>query len=81
MDATETKIMQIRAAAGNTCETCPTCAKDKYMPYRRMVDGVIVEGCIDACHRDYIYGASLGWHIRVEAREHRAMYLRHMRSL
>lgn len=55
-----------------SCERgiCSTCIQRVQMPYRRIVDGVIVEGCVDACHGMYLERPSntFTWHMRREAK-------------
>jgi len=66
------KILALRLAAGNDCETCPTCARPANAPYRRIVDGRIVEGCIDAAHTvACLVGGTREWHYRKAAVAHR----------
>lgn len=52
-------------------EKCPTCTRSVFSPYRRLFNGKIVEGCIDASHDDKLYGESLRWHNRKEAKDFR----------
>lgn len=77
------KINAIRAAARGVSlealadEPCPTCCRPAAAPYRRIVDGRIVEGCCDAHHSlGSLYGESLAWHARRESREIRRVALR-----
>jgi hypothetical protein len=47
---------------------CPTCGKPAAAPYRRVVAGEIVEGCVDAHHSlGRLTGKSAAWHARTEA--------------
>ena len=70
--ATSARINAIRAAAGNPMTRCPTCARPAHDPYRRIVDGQISEGCIDAFHHGRTCaGASTEWHMRPSAAQHR----------
>lgn len=73
--ANSTKIESIRRAAGGEMHRCPTCTRSVDAPYRRIVDGAIVEGCIDASHTDSMsvgVGNSQAWHNRPQARKMRA---------
>lgn len=81
MDHISSAILAIRASAGNPCDTCPTCTRARHAPYRYVKDGRIWYGCVDACHTGYLYGESLAWHTRQEARAIRANTLRKLRSL
>jgi hypothetical protein len=48
---------------------CPTCTRSYELPYRRQdASGKIVEGCVDKCHTGHLYGNSLAWHERKEAK-------------
>ena len=61
------KILSIRAAAGNPCNTCPTCGRAPSAPYRRYdAQGRVTEGCIDATHTGRLVGTSESnrWHMR-----------------
>ena len=40
---------------------CNTCVKAETNPYRRIVKGVIIEGCIDPIHDSHLVGNSLAW--------------------
>lgn len=52
-----------------TNPTCNTCCRSTHAPYRRRDErGKIVEGCVDACHSEHVYGADAAWHNRPEAR-------------
>lgn len=53
-------------------EKCNTCGRSVFSPYRRHVNGKIIEGCIDASHEGKLYGESLRWHNRKEAKDFRA---------
>lgn len=78
------EIMDIRRSAGNPCVSCPTCCQPRTKPYRRRVNGKIVEGCIDACHTDTllgVFGASRDWHFRPEAAEMRRKTLIHLKDM
>ncbi len=48
-------------------ETCTTCGHAADKPYRRTVDGVVTEGCIDAFHNAH----ADAWHLRPVAAEMR----------
>jgi hypothetical protein len=41
---------------------CTTCCRPAAAPYRRIVEGRIVEGCVDAIHTGHLIGASRDWH-------------------
>jgi hypothetical protein len=64
-------ILRIRFRAGNPCTSCPTCNRPASMPYRRILAGKIVEGCIDAAHTPSMETQRLSntghWHFRTEA--------------
>lgn len=53
--------------------TCSTCTRPVESPYRRIVDGHIVEGCIDACHGEHLTPTtnSYAWHFRRAAKAFR----------
>ena len=80
-ETTSAKINAIRSAAGNTLEKCCTCGRPAASPYRRHVEGKIVEGCIDAIHTTEVYGETLSWHMRPVAVAMRKATLQHLRSL
>ncbi len=64
------KINAIRnAALGEAHTRCPTCGHGASAPYRRVSEGKIVEGCIDAFHAEALYGESLRWHTRPAAQK------------
>lgn len=48
---------------------CTTCTRDASAPYRRVLNGVIVEGCIDRCHGPHLREGTPDhdWHFRAEA--------------
>ncbi len=50
---------------------CTTCGRAAGDPYRRRVGGKTVEGCIDDAHTGHLYGDSLRWHMRPEAKSYR----------
>lgn len=50
MKKVEEKINTIRKNAGNPMVRCPICLGSEWAPYIRIVNGKIVEGCIDAFH-------------------------------
>lgn len=60
---------------------CTTCARSAGDPYRRRVGGKIVEGCIDDAHTGHLYGESLRWHMRPEAKSYRASAKSRLREL
>lgn len=50
---------------------CQTCGCDAGKPYRRAIDGKIVEGCISAFHTGHIpesQSESIAWHNRESAK-------------
>lgn len=71
------RIIAIRAAAGAelgiaSADRCPICGRAAASPARRLVNGAIVEGCIDAHHTGHLAGADLAWHTRPCAKQWRA---------
>lgn len=82
-DRVSDEIMKIRLANGGSDQTCPTCGRSAFAPYRRIVDGRIVEGCVDAIHSDHVTPISNSghWHNRKEAKEIRRAELTHLRDL
>ena len=50
-----------------TRATCLTCNRLPAAPYRRIVDGRTIEGCVDACHTEHVHGTSTEWHWRQDA--------------
>lgn len=48
---------------------CPTCGKLAHTPYRRLVGGEFVEGCVDDFHTGHLVpcSGSSHWHSRKEA--------------
>lgn len=44
--------------------TCNTCVRDVRDPYRRIINGKIIEGCISSSHDGLLTGESLRWHMR-----------------
>ena len=72
LKARDAKIVANRVRHGGSATHCPTCTRPAFHPYRRIVDGKIVEGCVDACHSAHVSpashsGASYEWHWRPEA--------------
>ncbi len=61
--------------------TCPTCVRPVGAPYRRSVNGKVVEGCIDECHTGHLYGTSLEWHNRPVAKKLRAETKKRLREI
>lgn len=53
---------------------CPICGRSAAAPYRRIVGGAIVEGCVDKFHDGALSRPSntAAWHDRPEARKIRA---------
>lgn len=89
---TSQMILQIQAQAranirarGIACpdlDRCTTCGRPAAAPYRRIVDGRIVEGCVDAHHQTgYLQGASLAWHMQPSAHVTRKAVLVHFKTL
>lgn len=72
-------------ARGFTCpaaDTCTTCGHPAAAPHRRLQNGYIIEGCVDAAHsRGYLQGASLAWHMAPSAHALRARTLAHLKTL
>lgn len=67
------RINSIRRNAGNPGTQCPSCGRAADAPYRCVVDGAIVEGCIDAFHHGHLPAANdTAWHNRPIARKWRA---------
>ena len=62
---------------------CNTCGKHVTQPYRNVVDGEIVNGCIDACHTNHLSpnGADYNWHHRPEAEAHRDDIRQHQEDM
>lgn len=62
---------------------CPICGKPVNAPSRRIVDGRIVEGCIDDSHTGHLTPGtnSHAWHHRKSAKAHRAECKRYYRSI
>jgi len=48
--------------------SCSTCGRSAGAPYRRMVAGKIVEGCVDEFHTGHLHGSSLEWHTSRDGR-------------
>ncbi len=83
---------EIRAAAkrghGDTTTEgathCNTCSRPVASPFRRysqMGGTKITAGCIDAAHTGHLYGDSLRWHMRPEAKKLRADAVARLRGL
>lgn len=49
--------------------TCSTCGKDAQRPYRIIIEGKIVEGCIDKCHDEHLVKISNSWHWVIDCRK------------
>lgn len=64
-----------------SCGCCPTCGHAPAIPYRRIVGGVIVEGCVDRAHTGHLYGNSAAWHGRPTAKAVRAETRRSERAI
>lgn len=64
-DTVSAKINSLRQGAGNPGHSCPLCGNAAAAPFRRLVDGVVVAGCIDAFHTDH----ADAWHNRPVARQ------------
>lgn len=72
------KIELIRRKAGGEMHRCGTCTHSVDAPFRRIADGKVVEGCVDAAHTASMQlgnGASQAWHNRQAARKIRASAL------
>lgn len=80
---TSAKLVAFRAKYGGDAESCPTCTRAPTRPFRRIVDGKIVEGCVDACHTGQFTGlsSSNAWHTRPEARILRKETFDHLKTL
>ncbi len=68
------KINSIRLNSGGSLQDCPTCGRKAWAPYRREIDGIIVEGCVDAAHVGKMFEEAINWgtpssawHFRPEA--------------
>lgn len=70
-----------REIAEAIAPACTTCGRSAASPYRRSVGGKIVEGCIDDAHTGHLYGDSLRWHMRPEAKAFRASMKSRLREL
>lgn len=68
---TDAKILNLRILNGGSVDRCPTCGHSPENPYRRVINGKIIEGCVDATHtgRLPVPSASSDWHMRPEAIE------------
>jgi hypothetical protein len=75
-------INRIRAAAGNPMKECPCCGRAASAPYRRIVRGTIVEGCVDAFHGAALPAQSntAAWHNRASAQQLRRNELAFLRA-
>ena len=70
-----------RREAGHPIEDrCPTCGRPAAAPARRLVDGEIVEGCVDAHHTGALPAgsATAAWHDQPFAQRLRARALASM---
>jgi hypothetical protein len=74
---TSARIVAIRDSAGNPGTHCPCCTQPVAAPYRRVLEGRVAEGCVDAAHAEY----ADAWHDRPQARDIRARELAHLVSL
>ena len=70
------RINALRRAAGNPLTHCPTCGHVVSAPYSRLVNGVRVEGCIDAAHVDHLPNGYRTWFYRPAVAELRTRTLR-----
>lgn len=78
----DAKINALRAKHGNDGTMCPVCCRHAVSPYRQIVGGRIVEGCVDASHGPHVWaGNGLAWHMRPQAVELRRAELAKLRSL
>jgi len=53
-------------------ETCPTCTRSVYSPYRQYDShGKVLGGCVDECHTPHLLtiSESTRWHNRPEAKQ------------
>jgi hypothetical protein len=82
-DRVSATINAIRRDAGNPMEECPSCCRAATAPYRRIVRGKIVEGCIDAFHHGHLPATTntAAWHNRQIARKLRAETLATLRAI
>lgn len=65
-------------------DSCPTCTRSKYAPYRVYDQrGHVVQGCIDDFHTDHLTPLSEcnRWHNRKEAKQMRKAIKEHLRTL
>jgi hypothetical protein len=55
-------------------QTCPTCGRAAYSPFRVYVDDKVVSGCVDHFHGGHLVtpSQSASWHARPEAKRIRA---------
>ena len=76
------EILASRANAGNPNTHCPLCVRTPSNPSRRLVDGAITEGCIDACHTGQLVSTSESnhWHLRDWAIDYRRDELQQIRA-
>ena len=82
--------MGLRLSCGGSYTHCATCGQLRTEPYRRWLDGAVVEGCIDASHTNEMFAqfgrkdssaASSNWHFRGIARAWRAECLQNLRRI
>jgi hypothetical protein len=75
-------IVGIRAGAGGDVGRCPTCCRPAEEPYRRVIEGAIREGCVDASHLHLIgeTSESAAWHNRPEAQDMRMRELTRLKD-
>lgn len=64
----QTTILNGATVAKFSPGTCSTCGCGPSVPYRRIVDGRIIEGCVDLTHNGQLHGSSLAWHDRKSAK-------------
>lgn len=63
-------------------DRCNTCGRPSSAPFRRFdKSGKLTEGCIDAAHTGHVYGESLRWHNRPEAKKMRKDAVERLRGL
>jgi hypothetical protein len=64
---------------------CSSCCRAPSAPYRRIVGGVIVEGCIDMAHDATMKAAgpsnTATWHNRPSAKAWRKAQVAHLRAM
>ena len=76
------RITAIRTVLGNPLTQCPTCCCEASNPYRRIVRGRIIVGCVDAFHTTVcrFNTTTASWHNRSVACAIRERTLRDLLS-